>query len=536
MTAQVTPLTETKTDYALLIARMKKIIFKGQINETHYQTLANKNIWANLTPEQALEWARLIQITGKTDLALEALNWINEHYPDFMAAWQEHFHYLIMLEKRDSAIELRAKALLKHPELADKLPLSIAQSAENTEQENGIEAPFEEEKNKTALLKLYFSLFQGRENCFARQWADKKEKKQGYVPVRRPMTIEDIQEHLKGFKTYGIYLLRSDNTVKLAVIDVDITPEFRQKQKLTAQDKDILRRERNYLLTRIPELSQKAGFKPLIEFSGGKGYHFWYFFREPVPASTARRLLNPIVLQLNKDISVFHLELFPKQDKLQGKGFGNLVKLPLGIHRVSGRQSYFLDQPNKDVWQQLEVLKKVQPVSLQEIENKLPPSGEQNIIIHPKHKEWADKYPELALLSERCAALGQIIATCRQSKEISLRAEKILFGTIGFLKRRKTLLHYLFQHLPEYNPHLVDYKLSRLRGTPLGCKKIHTLLAMNIDYCDFEQNYSYAHPLLHCPQYTPEDNMVRSEKIDNLTQALEQLKVSIEIVKRFLPA
>ena len=156
MTAQVTPLTETKTDYALLIARMKKIIFKGQINETHYQTLANKNIWANLTPEQALEWARLIQITGKTDLALEALNWINEHYPDFMAAWQEHFHYLIMLEKRDSAIELRAKALLKHPELADKLPLSIAQSAENTEQENGIEAPFEEEKNKTALLKLYF--------------------------------------------------------------------------------------------------------------------------------------------------------------------------------------------------------------------------------------------------------------------------------------------------------------------------------------------------------------------------------------------
>jgi hypothetical protein len=59
---------------------------------------------------------------------------------------------------------------------------------------------------------------------------------------------------------------------------------------------------------------------------------------------------------------------------------------------------------------------------------------------------------------------------------------------------------------------------------------------MNIDYCDFEQNYSYAHPLLHCPQYTPEDNMVRSEKIDNLTQALEQLNTSIEIVKRFLPA
>ena len=525
------PNKNNNIDYNLLIIRMKEAILKGEINDKHLNVL-KKDIWKKFNPQQALQWARLIQITGQTEYAIKVLEWINENFPKFEPAWIEHFNLLVILSKHQEALKLRAKAIIHHPHLINQLIVQPQQSETISEQEISYE-PFEEEKNKKALLELYFSLFSGRENCFARQWADKREKKQGYVPVRRPMTLEDIEDHLRGYKTYGIYLLRSDSTVKVAVIDADITVQFRQKQRYTAQDKDILRRERNYILTRIPELSKKLGLNPLIEFSGGKGYHFWYFFKEPIEASTVRNILSPIVIQLNKDISVFHLELFPKQDKLQGKGFGNLVKLPLGIHRLTGKKSYFLKQRDKDLLKQLEVLKTVTPISLKEIKNKIPPPTE-NIIVHPKHKQWVEKYPELALLSDRCAALGQIIANCKQSKEISLKEEKILLGTLSFLKRGRTLLHYLFQFLPEYNPHLLDYKLSKVRGTPLGCKKIHTLLALSVDYCEFEGTFSYPHPLLHCPQYMIKDEMAISEKIENLNQALDQLKLSIEIVKRFL--
>ncbi len=530
---QPLPLSNKNTNYNLLITRMKEIILKGEIDKKYINILKRRDIWQKFNPEQALEWARLIQITGQTEYATQVLEWINVNFPEFEPGWVEHFNLLMLTFRYQNALKLRAKASLHHPHLVNQLIIQ-QQSNENLEEEVSCE-PFEEEKNKKALFELYFSLFSGRENCFARQWADKKEKKQGYVPVRRPMTLEDVQEHLKGYKTYGIYLLRSDSTVKVAVIDVDIIPQFRQKTKYTAEDKDLLRRERNYILSRIPELSQQIGLVPLIEFSGGKGYHFWYFFKEPVEASIVRRILSPIVNQLNKDISAFHLELFPKQDKLQGKGFGNLVKLPLGIHRLSGKKSYFLKQKDKDILKQLEVLKTVTPVSLKEIKDKIP-SPTENIIVHPKHKQWADKYPELAMLSDRCAALGQIIANCRQSKEISLREEKILLGTLSFLKRGKTLLHYLFQHLPEYNPHLLDYKLSKVRGTPLGCKKIHTLLAINTDYCEFEGTFSYPHPLLHCPQYMVKDEKTIFEKVENLNQALEQLKLSINIVQRFLTA
>jgi hypothetical protein len=38
--------------------------------------------------------------------------------------------------------------------------------------------------------------------------------------------------------------------------------------------------------------------------------------------------------------------------------------------------------------------------------------------------------------------------------------------------------------LPDYNPHLVDFRLSRLRGTPLGCRRIHSLLSFTGEIYD----------------------------------------------------
>jgi DNA-directed RNA polymerase subunit L len=58
-------------------------------------------------------------------------------------------------------------------------------------------------------------------------------------------------------------------------------------------------------------------------------------------------------------------------------------------------------------------------------------------------------------------------------------------------------------------------------------------LALDIDYCQFDVNQGYAHPLRHCPQYQIQDGP--AEKVDSLQDALEQLRQSMEVVKRFLP-
>jgi Uncharacterized protein conserved in bacteria len=65
---------------------------------------------------------------------------------------------------------------------------------------------------------------------------------------------------------------------------------------------------------------------------------FWFPLDQPVAAVDMRLGLKTLVGELGKDLRCFALEIFPKQDQLTGKGFGNLVKLPLGIHRVTGKK------------------------------------------------------------------------------------------------------------------------------------------------------------------------------------------------------
>jgi hypothetical protein len=171
-------------------------------------------------------------------------------------------------------------------------------------------------------LGLYRRLFIHREDVFAEQLDSG-----AYMPHRRPLTEDDITEHLAGFWSLGSYVIRpEDQTVSYIVFDLD-THDI----GLTA------------MLCEVVE-----GFLPLEvdprcllrEVSGNKGTHVWLFLDEPVPAAKVRRwLARDFWPSWNAETDNFTLEVFPKQDAVVEGGFGNLVKLPLGKHRVSGKFS-----------------------------------------------------------------------------------------------------------------------------------------------------------------------------------------------------
>lgn len=84
---------------------------------------------------------------------------------------------------------------------------------------------------------------------------------------------------------------------------------------------------------------------------GGKGWHVWLFFDEPVPAAKARELAFAVV---PRDVPLERggfaepennkgLEVFPKQDKARNDGYGNLIWLPWWSGaRDGGNQFYRL--------------------------------------------------------------------------------------------------------------------------------------------------------------------------------------------------
>lgn len=531
------PLTSKKSqaakpDYNLLTTRLKQMALKGSDTGKCLSTLKNSGLYIHLNPDQLLTWSDIALVLEETELALHILSWCNENQPQNNQAWKQRFELLQGLGRNEQAHSVRARAVMIHPELKDVLVYHTP--LQNQTHDSEIDDPFTRLRHNNELLELYMNYFQGREDIFARQWVDKNKGSQGYMPVRRPISQQDVQDHLKGHKTYGIYLLRSDSTVMTAVIDMDLNKSFRTGE-IKNNEKFNIKREKEYVLSRLNEMSAKrTGCHPLFEFSGGKGYHFWFFLEKPVAAEMVRKFIIPMTSALNRDCQYFNLEVFPKQDQLQGKGLGNLVKLPLGIHRVSGKPSYFPGGHGKNPWANINLLKKQPRICSEHVDSQIITEQRAPVTLHPGYARWAEKYPELHILIENCPPLGKIITALRSSKELGMREEKIIFQTIGFLSRARLLLHGLMSNISEYNPHLVDYKLSRLRGTPLGCKKIHQLLGVTLDYCEFDQTGGYPHPLLHCPDHTPGDQ-IRAERIENLSDALDQLKTSLDMVQKFLP-
>jgi hypothetical protein len=90
----------------------------------------------------------------------------------------------------------------------------------------------------------------------------------------------------------------------------------------------------------------------------GDGFHVWTFFEDPLPASTARRIGAHLIREAMAARTELDLEsydrLFPAQDFLPRKGFGNLIALPLqGACRRRGT-TVFVDpatlEPYEDQW------------------------------------------------------------------------------------------------------------------------------------------------------------------------------------------
>ena len=539
MARQSSPQTaqESPHDFRLLLARLQNASLDDSGRAFVRQALDNSSFLGHLDGEDLLQVASIAQQHGLIAESLAILERLTGSFPENNKGWDHYLSTLDLLGNREEFVRVLARAAEVLPEDMLRKWRGPQQRGsgldQDTESEKRVTEPFTALRREEENVSLYLRLFRGREDAFARQWADRREERQGYVPVRRAMQTKDVRDHLAGHRTYGIYLLTGDSMVHTGVIDVDLVPRLRDRE-MARRHRAEIRREAVYLHTRINELATGAGLCCLSEVSGGKGYHFWFPVREPVPASTMRQALQYLCGGLEKDVRCFGLEVFPKQDSLRGKGLGNLVKLPLGIHRGTGKPSWFVQARDRSLECQFDLLRTIEPAPASAVFKLAEQHAGGEVLVHPRHADWAREYPELAVLETRCAMLGQIMATLRASRTLSIKEEKIVLGTIGHLPRARLLAHHLFSRLPEYNRALLDYKLSRVRGTVLGCKRIHSLMEQGGGGlpCHFEGS-GYPHPLRHIKDFE-NTGQPKSERIENLRDALDNLKAALRQVERFM--
>jgi superfamily II DNA or RNA helicase len=195
-------------------------------------------------------------------------------------------------------------------------------------------------------VALYRSLFAGRSDVYALRWENSTNGKSGWSPAKsgrsassRYLLLDDevIRSHLAGRVTAGVYPLIDGDKCWFLACDFD-------KGSWTMDALAFL------------GVCTEVGVPAVLERSrSGNGAHVWIFFEQPVAASTARRLgtgllRETMAVRAEVDLGSYD-RLFPSQDFVPQKGFGNLIAFPLqGQCRKAGT-TVFLDPTTMEPWE-----------------------------------------------------------------------------------------------------------------------------------------------------------------------------------------
>jgi superfamily II DNA or RNA helicase len=221
---------------------------------------------------------------------------------------------------------------------------------------------FKDRADPTEKIRLFMSLFKGRDDVYAKRW-EGKEGRSGYAPVclnewkpgfcgkpevkcpsckhrsYAPLDEKVIEAHLRGNLVAGIYPLRQDEKCHFLAMDFD--------KDGWQQDMSTLR-----------DVCTAFAVPVAIERSrSGHGAHAWFFFADPVVASLARKFGSALLTRAMSERHQIKFKsydrFFPNQDTMPKGGLGNLIALPLQKTARQNGNSIFIDerfQPYEDQW------------------------------------------------------------------------------------------------------------------------------------------------------------------------------------------
>lgn len=532
-------------------------------------------------PLAAAHLAQHYRERGDTSRALSLLDRLLQRQPAheaWLAAYVE-----ILCE--DGAAPLAEQVIQRAVEQG--LPAAAAQQLRRTGTRRPAEAPAAPAATEPAAELLptdadcvrFHSLFAGREGVYARQWV-RPNRESGYSPVHEPLTPAVIRNHLLGTFTVGVYPIRLDGTATFFALDLDIDKHALQRAHGDPEYARELRETLRHEGPRLLEVLRQLGFTPVFENSGYKGRHYWVFLDQPETADVLH-LFGRLLLAAQSPLVPpgLHLEFFPKQANVKDKGLGNLIKVPLGIHRRTGRRSQLLDDQSQPLADPLAALRSAGRASrealyaaIQQLKAggasagvpAVPPSaddspsplGDAPALLPfvgsprvpaagptgpasapasagppplPPAPVWTEADfetdPRVRHLLAECPVLAALKDTVNEHRRLNHEEQLVLIHTLGHLEGGPQAVNYLFGKCIDVGPEKL--MKDRLKGNPVSCpsirKKIPHITRRVSCNCHFEfAQDRYPTPVLYLLTLPAAQQRPAPARPDDTTVALAQ--------------
>jgi tetratricopeptide (TPR) repeat protein len=379
-------------------------------------------------------------------------------------------------------------------------------------------------------LAAFTTLFAGREGVYARQWVSPTGE-YGYTPVEEPLNPKAAENHILGNLTAGVYPVRMDNTVNFIAFDLDLA-KFALRKSITNQKLwQAAMGKVHQAACRLLDLGASQDLPMYLEDSGFKGRHVWIFLETPVPAGVAKKCGDLLAGRLQPLPPEVTIEVFPKQGSVPRGSLGNLIKLPLGLHKRTGLRAQFISPDGSPVEDQLKFLLGIHQAPrrlvyglIQRFQSQgLPaasPAPAPAVDLPPAPTELpeldqVERPAPIARLLEvydlerdgsfqalllKCPVLKSIVEKVNQTSLLDKDETMVLIHTVGHLPQGPQAVNEIFQRCMNADPAL--FLKSRLRGNPMSCPKIRArvprITSTSACNCAFDLAVNlYPTPLIH---------------------------------------
>lgn len=423
--------------------------------------------------------------------------------------------YKKLLEKYNILLEHVDRLTEENRRLKAKLGLQETQALRNTTQAIQMEYVPDGETNdvipladvcstsdSTSKIRLFMSLFKGREDVYARRWENKNKGASGYAPVclnqwqpwvcskpknpcskckNKSYAVLDenaIEDHLRGNTVVGIYPMLPDETCCFLAMDFDEADWL----------KDV---------SAVRDVCNEFEIPLAVERSrSGVGGHAWFFFENPIPAVLARKFgtaLLTCTMDRRHEIKFKSYDrLFPSQDTMPRGSLGNLIALPLQKTAREKSNSEFIDDNFRSYSDQWRFISSIQRISENRLEDLVSVLSQGNELGNLKtdeeeEKPWETQHPKKILEKDDFPDRLEIV----KASMLFVPKAGISQRALNRLKRLASFKNPMFyrqqaMRLPTYGHSRVISCAAETKeylGLPRGCEPelLDELKALGID-------------------------------------------------------